>query len=121
MSAQSSSRYFQEVLENWLRELRHHSSDSVGRLLKVDESHADPIDLASHEAECSFQLRIVSRENYLIRKIEQSLKDIESGEYGICQMCGQEIAIGRLKARPVARYCITCKTETEAMEKIFGT
>ena len=56
----------------------------------------------------------------LINKIRKSLEDIENGEYGICEDCGKEIAIKRLKARPIARRCIECKTKQEALEKITG-
>jgi DnaK suppressor protein len=56
----------------------------------------------------------------LIKKIRNSLEDIENGEYGICVDCGTEITLARLKARPIARHCIQCKTKQEALEKIMG-
>jgi DnaK suppressor protein len=60
------------------------------------------------------------RESILIRKIKKSLEDIEDGVYGYCEECGDEIAIARLKARPVARRCIKCKTRQEQIEKMIG-
>jgi DnaK suppressor protein len=42
---------------------------------------------------------------------------MNEGNYGYCQECDEEISIERLKARPVARFCILCKTEMEAHEK----
>jgi hypothetical protein len=57
------------------------------------------------------------RENKLIRKIEQSLSRIDEGIFGICEACGEDIAIKRLKARPVTTYCIACKNKMEVIEK----
>jgi RNA polymerase-binding transcription factor DksA len=52
----------------------------------------------------------------LLGKIIQSLGKIEEGTFGICEACGEEISIERLRARPVATYCITCKNKMEALE-----
>jgi DnaK suppressor protein len=53
----------------------------------------------------------------LIQKIKRALDDIAEGNYGICYNCGENIAIKRLKASPVARYCIECKTEMETRKR----
>jgi DnaK suppressor protein len=60
------------------------------------------------------------RESILIRKIKKSLEDIEDGVYWYCEECSDEIAIARLKARPVARRCIRCKTRQEERERLTG-
>jgi DnaK suppressor protein len=41
--------------------------------------------------------------------IEHALEKVESGEFGKCERCGQEIATGRLEALPFARYCVECQ------------
>jgi DnaK suppressor protein len=51
--------------------------------------------------------------------MKKSLEDIEDEVYGVCEECGQDIAIERLKARPVARRCFTCKTRQEEIEKLI--
>jgi DnaK suppressor protein len=56
----------------------------------------------------------------LIKKIRNSLAAIESEEYGICEDCGEEISIERLKARPVTSFCIDCKTKRESKELQTG-
>ena len=56
----------------------------------------------------------------LIKKIDESLKEIESGDYGFCEACGIEIGIRRLEARPTASLCIDCKTLDEIREKQMG-
>jgi DnaK suppressor protein len=77
----------------------------------------DPNDRASQESEFAMELRTRDRERKLIKKIEESLSDIDSGEYGYCEQCGVEIGIRRLEARPTATLCIDCKSLDEIREK----
>ena len=81
------------------------------------ETSPDPLDRASFESEQGTMLRIRDRESKLIRKIQKSLENLENGSFGICEICEKEIAIERLKARPVTNYCIKCKTKMEALER----
>lgn len=48
-----------------------------------------------------------------LRQIEESLRKIELGTYGICDMCGVVIPLGRLKAKPFAKFCTECRTVYE--------
>ena len=112
--------FFKDLLTQWLEELLDHAEDTVESLLESQPNLADPLDRASFESERITALRIRDRESMLIKKILASLKDIESGDYGICEDCGEDITIGRLKARPVTSYCISCKTKRENVEKLTG-
>jgi DnaK suppressor protein len=80
----------------------------------------DPNDRATQESEFSLELRTRDRERRLIKKIEDALKDIDSGDYGFCETCGIEIGIRRLEARPTATLCIDCKTLDEIRERQMG-
>ncbi len=75
-------------------------------------------DQASAEINRNFMLRLRERERKLIKKIDKAIERIDSGSYGICEACGQEITIRRLEARPVTTLCIECKTEQEEEEKL---
>ena len=77
-------------------------------------------DQASAEIDRSFMLRLRGREQRLLKKIEQAIEKIESGNFGVCDACGEEISLERLKARPVTTMCIFCKTEQEEEEKLRG-
>ncbi len=44
-----------------------------------------------------------------LKKVEEALKKIKKGEYGVCERCGKEIEQERLKAVPEAKYCKLCK------------
>lgn len=78
---------------------------------------ADPNDRASQESDVSLELRNRDRERKLIKKIEEMLAKIGSGDYGYCENCGIEIGLSRLEARPTATLCIDCKTLDEIREK----
>lgn len=80
----------------------------------------DPNDRATMESERSFELRLRSREGKLLDKIDEAIARIDDGVYGICDECGEEIRIKRLEARPVAKFCIDCKTRQEQREKAQG-
>jgi len=81
------------------------------------EGFSDPMDRASLESDRNFLLRVRDRERKLIQKIDEALKRIENGTFGICEVCGEEISEERLRARPVTTLCVNCKTDQEEKEK----
>lgn len=113
--------YFKILLNEWLDELFGQADRTVIGLRESGDFLPDPLDRATYETDRSFTLRIRDRESVLINKIRQSLEDIEDGVYGICDACGREISVNRLRARPVARHCISCKTKMEENERLTGT
>ncbi len=78
----------------------------------------DMSDQATAETDRSFMLRLRSREQKLLKKIEDAIERIEGGTFGICEECGMEIDLRRLEARPVTTLCIDCKTQQEEEEKL---
>ncbi len=80
----------------------------------------DPTDRATLETDRNFTLRIRDRERRLITKIREAMERIDDGSYGICELCGGDIAEKRLIARPVTTMCIACKSQQEALERVKG-
>ena len=112
--------YFEDFLTKRLDELLSQADDTVSGMTAPKENFPDPTDRASLEAERNFMLRIRDRENKLIKKIKKALDRIENNTFGICEKCGEDITLKRLKARPVTTQCIDCKTKEEAVEKALG-
>lgn len=83
-----------------------------------NETLTDLGDQASAEADQNFILRLREREQKLLKKIDEAIDRINEGTFGICESCGGQISVKRLKARPVTTLCIECKTKQEAEEKI---
>jgi DnaK suppressor protein len=111
---------FRALLKERLDDLLSQAGDTVSGMTSQKENFPDPTDRAALEADRNFMLRIRDREHKLIKKIKKALDRIENGTFGICETCGEDISIARLKARPVTTQCIDCKTKEEAQEKALG-
>lgn len=114
----SDIEYFRKLLASMLEEAQRKGDSTIEELTDSNEVFADPADRATAESDRAFTLRIRDRERQLIRKIRAALQRIEDGTYGICEECGEEISIPRLKARPVTRLCINCKARQEEDERL---
>jgi DnaK suppressor protein len=112
--------YFKDLLSRQLEDLLVRAEKTVAELIRNGDLSADIIDRASSDIGRNYTLRICDRESRLIRKIKTALTKIEDGTFGICESCDEEIGVERLKARPVTAYCIRCKTQMEAFEKVSG-
>ncbi|MBW1923447.1 MAG: RNA polymerase-binding protein DksA [Deltaproteobacteria bacterium] len=112
--------YFRNLLNQRLDDLLDEALRTVSGMTDQGDNFPDPTDRATMESDRNFMLRIRDRERKLIGKIKEALERIENGTYGICEECGEEIAEGRLKARPVTTLCIDCKTKQEKDEKLKG-
>lgn len=106
---------FKSMLEERLRKLQ----TGFGREMQSMGSPAlaDINDQATLESERSFELRIKDRDRKLISKVQDVLRKMQDGSYGVCESCGEDINVKRLEARPETSYCINCKAEMEAEER----
>ena len=80
----------------------------------------DPADRATIEEEHALELRTRDRERKLLKKIQQSIARIESGEYGWCEETGEAIGIPRLLARPTATLSLEAQQRRELRQKLYG-
>jgi DnaK suppressor protein len=109
--------HFRKMLEEMKRELSQDIDRTVHTMQDEATIFADPNDRASQESDMSLELRNRDRERKLIKKIDETIARIDSGEYGYCESCGVEIGLKRLEARPTATLCIDCKTLDELRER----
>lgn len=109
--------HFIKILEAWKAELMEEVGRTVHHMQDEAANFPDPNDRASQESEFALELRARDRERKLIKKIDESIKNLENEDYGYCDICGIEIGIRRLEARPTATLCIDCKTLDEIREK----
>lgn len=75
-------------------------------------------DAGSDAYDRDFALSLLSQEQDALYEIEEALKRIEAGTYGICEMSGKPIAHARLEALPFARYTVECQAQFEKMKRI---
>ncbi len=117
---EAQTEHFHRILTNWKAELMGEVDRTVHHMQDEAANFPDPTDRATQESEFSLELRTRDRERKLIKKIEDSLKNLERGDYGYCETCGIEIGVRRLEARPTATQCIDCKTLDELRERQIG-
>jgi len=117
---QDKMKAYKLMLTQKINELLGEAGKTVSEMTNGKESYPDPNDRASLESDRNFELRIRDRERKLIMKMQEAIKRIEDGTFGICEVCGGPISEKRLMARPVTTLCIDCKTKQEKMEKLKG-
>ncbi|MGH7934923.1 MAG: RNA polymerase-binding protein DksA [Candidatus Binataceae bacterium] len=109
---------FRRLLEERKREILTEAERALGSMnTRSEDSYADPTDRATLESNRNFLLRMRDRERKLLAKIDEAVARLDTGVYGRCEECGDDIGLERLKARPVTTLCISCKSAQEARER----
>jgi len=74
-------------------------------------------DAGSDAYDRDFALSLLSQEQDALYEIDQALKRIDLGTYGICEMSGKQIPRARLEAIPFARFTVECQSQLEKQNK----
>ncbi|MFC1668691.1 TraR/DksA family transcriptional regulator [Chlamydiota bacterium] len=74
-------------------------------------------DMGSDDFERTTALGLVSQEQDIIYYIDEALRKIDEGTFGICEDCKKTIGLKRLEAVPYAQLCISCKSHEERKKK----
>ena len=113
--------FFRHMLALKINDLLGEAGKTVSEMTSsAKENYPDPNDRASLESDRNFELRIRDRERKLILKMQEAIKRMDDGVFGICEVCNGPISEKRLMARPVTTLCIDCKMKQEKMEKLKG-
>jgi DnaK suppressor protein len=113
-------QFFRYLLTQKMNELLDEAEKTVSDMTTGKENFPDPNDRATLESDRNFELRIRDRERKLLVKIQEAIKRIDDGVFGICEVCGGPNSEKRLMARPVTTLCIDCKTKQEKIERLKG-
>ena len=108
---------YRAALEEQLATLVGQGTRAVHDMAGEREGLPDPNDRATVEEDRNWALRLRDRDRKLIGKIQDALARVEAGTFGRCASCGRPISAARLRARPVTDLCISCKTESERLER----
>jgi DnaK suppressor protein len=111
--------FFKAKLLTLKADLLLHASETTEHL-RENVLVPDPADRATIEEEHALELRTRDRERKLLKKVEQSLVSIESGDYGWCEETGEPIGVPRLLARPTANLSLEAQERRELRQKLFG-
>ncbi len=111
--------FFKARLQQLERDLLKNAGETTEHLRET-VLVPDPADRATIEEEHALELRTRDRERKLLKKVQQSLASIESGEYGWCEETGEPIGVPRLLARPTATLSLEAQQRRELKQKLYG-
>ncbi len=77
----------------------------------------DETDMAAVNRDSGRDYQIYLNQKTELEEINEALKKIDNGTYGICEMCEEKIDEERLKIKPHAKYCIICREIIEKEKK----
>lgn len=101
-----------EVLQNIQARITQ-TRDEIG-----PKDIGDAFDTASEGREQEFGYLMNTRDKQKILRIEEALRRLDAGEYGICQECEEPIGVKRLKAMPFTLLCVRCQQQEEEAEQM---
>jgi DnaK suppressor protein len=111
--------FFRQRLQEMERELLSNAGETTEHLRET-VIVPDPADRATIEEEHALELRTRDRERKLLKKVQQALASIDSGEYGWCEETGEPIGLPRLLARPTATLSLEAQQRRELRQKLYG-
>lgn len=107
--------YFKNILQARAEQLKLNLANILKEREELSQStKSDEADYASVNCDYMVENALILQHNKELEEIDQALLKIKEKTYGICEMCEEDIAIRRLKAKPYAKYCIVCR---EIIEK----
>lgn len=117
----STCQKFKETLEARLETLQNHIHTATTSILELnDQHHGDQADLVSVNSQGAIDNSLINQYQQELVEIQKSLDKICNGNFGICEMCGDEIDEKRLWVKPHAKFCIVCREIYEKTSKEQG-
>ena len=110
--------YFKKHLEAAIKiQSSEQGQKNLKRKKVLTLAKGDTVDLTDEERENIIDFKMQGRKYVYLQKLKLALHRIEDGSFGCCSDCGEAISAIRLKARPTAELCISCKEVQEKEEK----
>ena len=110
-----NTKHFKEMLlmrKAELEKILNNITNEIDEISRCDVKEDGDFAAASMDSSRDYQIYLKQKQE--LKEIEEALKRIEEGRYGICEMCDEPISEERLKIKPYAKYCIICR---EIIEK----
>jgi len=119
----SAKSRFKNKIREILFQMRKELIEDVSESIKTESDDlrfdvGDFYDHATSDRARELSLMLTDREREKLIQIEEALKKIDEGSYGVCESCGEEIDAERLLAMPFAKLCLSCKIDLESQENL---
>jgi len=89
------------------------------QLINDEVVYTDAVDQAAADTDKNFTLQMKNRDRNVLWQIDEAIKRLDDGSFGVCEHCGESISEGRIEAFPFTTLCIDCKSEFESAEHRF--
>ncbi len=111
--------YFSDVLNRQLLDALPEAAGMLPGLLDGMgySEPMDEVDFASRQYSQEFNIRIHRHHHMKVQEILAAIQRLTNGEYGICEQCGDEIGVDRLKVQPVTAVCLSCRKHLETLSQ----
>jgi DnaK suppressor protein len=105
-------------LKEILTERRRDLEDAVQRRIRDERSDRsndvrDDVEVSDAGRQGDITFAVLQMRGETLRRVEEALGRLETGEYGRCAACEEEIAERRLRAMPFAVRCQACEEKVE--------
>ncbi len=95
----------------------------MGRKLTLEtgqkiDSAMDSADQSAQDVDQGLDYSLLEMKYEQYKDIADAFRKLQNNTFGLCEECGEEIDIKRMQVNPLARYCISCKTKKEEIERI---
>jgi DnaK suppressor protein len=104
-----------EVVEGLEAQMGRKLTRETGQ--KID-SAMDSADQSALDVDQGIDYSLLEMKYEQYKDIADAFRKLQNNTYGLCEECGEEIDIKRLQVNPLARFCISCKTKKEEIERI---
>lgn len=111
---------FRNALNKRLNEILPNIRHRLSGMLDSPGGYQEPmdeVDVTARRYQEEINMEIHRHTEELIQEIQEALRRIKKGSFGICQECGMDIEIQRLKVQPMAMLCLRCKRGLEAVQR----
>ena len=117
-AAKKSRADWREEIRLMLLQMRKELLQDVSQSMRAESDHlkfdiGDFYDHASTDRDRELALMLADREREKLTLVDDALKRIENGTYGICESCDEEIDRERLAAMPFTKLCLSCQEDLE--------
>ena len=117
-----------DALRHMLLERRHQLQKQIDTLLAEhrdissnfrDSSVLDLEDMSLRDSTGAQQIALLEARTRQRNQLDEALRRLDEGTYGVCEDCDEPISPARLRAMPFARRCVKCQEQAELFEKVL--
>lgn len=117
------ARNIRKILLQERQVILKEAKTEIGNFVKGDEKQLveaalDDGDWSVVDVNEDIILQKLHHHKLKLNKIDEALRKLNDGSYGICDDCGIEISEARLKVLPYAVHCVECKEKREKIEQV---